>query len=96
MLKPIIAVAVALGICFYYDLDIVAAVLEPQGITTLGISITALIVAGGSAAAVKLFQDVLGFSKEARQARRELNALKAEADLEEAKARVAVAKAGSA
>ena len=37
----------------------------------------------------------VGFSKEARQARRGLNALKAEADLEEAKARVAVAKAAA-
>lgn len=91
--KAIIAFVVALGICLYYDFDVVAALLEPTAITNAGLTITALIVGGGSAAAVKLFQDVLGFSRDAREQLKEVRRLEAEAEKKEAEARQEEARA---
>jgi hypothetical protein len=74
-------------ICWYYDFDVVAALLEPTAITPLGIFVTAAVTAGGSAAAITLFQGALGFSKGAQDQLRELRQKQREADLAEAEAR---------
>ena len=55
--------------------------------SNLGIFLTALVVAGGSAAAIRLFQDVLGFSKTARDATKKVRLATAEAAVEEAEAK---------
>ena len=65
-LKTIIAYIVSFAICWYYDFDLIATLLEPQSVTLLGIVITAGILAGGSAGAVKLMQDTLGLGRKSR------------------------------
>ena len=67
----------AASIIYYYDFDILEPVLNPgAGSTHFGLILTALLTAGGSAGAVKLFQDWLGLSRQAREARK--NRLEAE------------------
>lgn len=68
-----IAYVVSLVICVYHDFDIISAVLDPEITTYLGIAVTAGIVAGGSQAAIVLFQDVLNLG---RQQRARMKALK--------------------
>ena len=46
-------------ICWYYDIDVLAPLLSREGESQVGVFVTAMIAAGGSAAAIKLFQDVL-------------------------------------
>ena len=87
-LRGPISFGLAWFICWYYDFDILSRVLDPNAISQVGIFITAAIVAGGSIAAIKLFQDVLKFSREGRMQTQELNKLTHEAAAEEAKARI--------
>lgn len=98
-----IALLFAWLVCWYYDFDVVAPLLSPEGETQIGVFITALIAAGGSAAAIKLFQDVLGFSRMAseesqkiRKAQREAQLAKAQSEAKIAVAQVAKAKADAA
>ena len=71
-LKGMVAAAVAVTICIAGDLDVVSSMLKYGGATNagelhvLGNIITGIFIAGGSQGSVKLFQDVLGFSKEQR------------------------------
>jgi len=87
-LRGPISFGVAWFICWYYDFDILSRVLDPNAISQVGIFITAAIVAGGSIAAVRLFQDVLKFSREGRLEKQELNKLAHEVATKEAKARI--------
>lgn len=89
--KPIIAFAAAWLVCWYYSFDVLAALLEPEGITWLGILITAGILSGGSAVVVQLVQQIWGFSRENREAKKELFRLKTEAERAEFQTRIAVA-----
>lgn len=81
-----VALAMAWFICWWYDFDIVAALLEPQAVTQFGIFITATIVAGGSATAIMLFQDVMKFSRSARADIAEVEKEKREIELAKLKA----------
>jgi hypothetical protein len=70
-LKGIVAAALAVTICIVGDLDVVSKMLEyggsePNAAGLLGNIVTGVFIAGGSQASVKLFQDILGFSKEHR------------------------------
>jgi hypothetical protein len=87
-LRGPISFGVSWFICWYYDFDILSRVLDPNAISQAGIFITAAIVAGGSIAAIKLFQDVLKFSREGRIEKQELNKLSHEAATKEVKARI--------
>jgi hypothetical protein len=85
-LKALITYVVSAGLCFAFGFDVFKFIFT-DGKTlgpVLDIFLTAAVVAGGSAGAIKLFQDVLGLSKTARDAARE-------AKEEEAKARLAKA-----
>lgn len=84
-LKGPISFAVALFICWYYDYDILARVLDPTAITDVGIVITAAILAGGSVGAITLFQDILKFSREGREQIQAVQAAKQEAAIQQAK-----------
>lgn len=85
-------VVVAAAICHYFQFDVVYPVLDPNaGPTLFGIIITALIVAGGSQGAILLFQNILNFSREARESIEEIKKAQREADLEKAKAEKAEA-----
>lgn len=65
-IKAPVALGVSWLICSYHDFDVIARVIDPGAETKLGIFITATIVAGGSAAAMVLFNDVLKFTRSAR------------------------------
>lgn len=87
--KPIIAFAVSWIVCWFYSFDVLAALLEPEGVTWVGTLITAGILAGGSAAAVQLVQQILGFSRENRENKANLKKLQMEAAASELKAKIA-------
>ena len=76
-----VAFLVSWLICWWHDFDAFAPVLDPEGATQLGIFLTALVVAGGSAAAIKLFQDVLGFGRTAQEELRKLRQERGAAEL---------------
>lgn len=69
-IKPLLAFALAAFVCFYYDFDVVATLLEPQAVTLTGILVTAAIVAGGSKVALQLVQEIWGFNPAARETRK--------------------------
>lgn len=90
-LKTPIAFGASWFICNYIKFDILSQLFplggsEPRP-ESIGILITAAIVAGGSAGAIMLFQGVFNFSREARTSLIEAKKVSAEADLAEAKAR---------
>lgn len=58
--KEPIAFALAYLVCRNFDIDALAIVLKAEGITNVGLFVTAGLVAGGSKASIKLFHDVLG------------------------------------
>ena len=87
-LRAPIALLTAWSICWWYDFDVVAALLDPTSITQFGIFITATIVAGGSATAIMLFQDVMKFSRSARADMAEIEKEKREIELAKLKAEV--------
>jgi hypothetical protein len=77
--KAPIALAVAWILSYWHDFDLISIILNaPDGSSDLGIFVTACIVAGGSQSAMILFQDVLGFTREARAALRARRAAEAE------------------
>ena len=84
-----VSLAAAGSIVYYYDFDILVPTLDPgAGSTFFGLCITALIVAGGSAGAIKLFQDFLGLGRKAQETtkiNRETDNLEAKTKFENAK-----------
>lgn len=67
--RSLVAFAVSLLICWYHQFDLFYLITEHDvGATAVGIVLTALVVAGGSAAAVQLMQQVFGLSREVRDA----------------------------
>lgn len=102
-LKPAIAIIVSVLACFALQIDAVSplgtegALLDKQsGIEWLGFLLTGMVVAGGSAGAVKLFQDVLGFKRSSRDQLKALEAVNQQAATAEAEARLEKAKAEAA
>lgn len=103
-LKPVIAVAASIALCYGLEINVVGK-LAPgaplaNNLEWLGIAVTGLVVAGGSAGAVKLLQDVLGFrrstrdeTKEIKHAQRVASKLEAEARAEKAVAQIAGSRA---
>lgn len=87
-IKAPITIAVAWFACYYYDFDILTPMLDPMaGSTDFGVFITALIVAGGSAGAMILFQDILKFSRTARERIQEEQAMEHRVKIENLKSR---------
>ena len=69
-LKGIIAVFAGVAFCWYTGLDAINPLMEDVVVTKLPPEIayimTGVLVAGGSQGAVKVFQDIMGFSKQNR------------------------------
>lgn len=69
--KEIISVIVSISAVVFWDFDAVTIIFktynEPQ---LFGFFVTGMIVAGGTKASIKLFQDVLGFRTSAESARK--------------------------
>ncbi len=71
--KALIALGLAMFICFQWKIDLLRDLFtrgsEPPATTYLGLGITAMVVAGGSAGAMALFQGYLGIGREVRKAK---------------------------
>ncbi len=70
-LKGLIALCGAYTICRLHQFDVLAVIFQPLGnppVDQLGIFITSLIVAGGSAGAILVFQGYLNLGKQGRDA----------------------------
>jgi hypothetical protein len=57
--KEVIALALALFVCWNWKFDALSMILLREQTTFLGVLITAGVIAGGSKGAVKLFRDLL-------------------------------------
>lgn len=86
-LNGFIALVSAIGLCHFYKFDVLGVMFatSPNGI---GMTITGLIAAGGSAGAIALFQGYLNLSKESRDAN--IEAKKAVADASKQQAEIAL------
>ncbi len=69
-LKEVLAFLVAGGICKWFDFDAFAIILLTKDTSWWGPWLTGAVVAGGSKAAIKLFQDLLGVRSMAMQENR--------------------------
>jgi hypothetical protein len=77
-LRGTLALGVSLIIGFIYRFDVLGPIFGETGVRQIGIVITAVVVAGGSAGAIAIFQGVLNFNRDAREARLEANKAEAE------------------
>ncbi|MBK9175254.1 MAG: hypothetical protein IPM46_02725 [Flavobacteriales bacterium] len=68
-IKEIIALGVSLGVCWWWDFDALSVLLpvSHNKMTLLGMFITAMIIAGGSKGAAKLFSDWMGIKSSAQK-----------------------------
>lgn len=96
-IKGYIAAAVSIAICMAAGLNLPDAIFRTAGDAasdadalsgSLGAILTGLVVAGGSQASVKLFQDVLGVSRERRDHVKRLQEEQIAADMAEAENRL--------
>ena len=83
-LKGLIALAGSIGISFRFDFDILHVLFNTASKDSLGMLITGVVIAGGSAGAIAIFQGYLNISKDSRDAI--IAARKAEAESAKAKA----------
>lgn len=84
-LKALIAFGLSWFVCHRFQVDAFGPLFNAET-TTSSIFLTALIVAGGSSAAIALFQGVLGFGKLARDASVKAKEVDAEAQMRNAMA----------
>ena len=83
-----IAFVASWAVCHQFKFDLPTFLFDPgnHGASGPGIFLTAAMVAGGSAGAIKLFQGVLGLDKSVTDRWREAKIMEAEAALAEARA----------
>ena len=90
-LKAPLALLASWAVCGHTGFDILVSLFAPPvgpaAPTALGIVVTSAVVAGGSAGAMTLFQGVMGFGRDARLGMIELNRVRTEALVAEARAR---------
>lgn len=66
--KAPIAFAFSIAICLHWDFDLVSVLLTNEKTAFIGKILTAAVIAGGSKASIKLFQDVLGVQSQSAKA----------------------------
>jgi hypothetical protein len=93
-LKEFITFGVSLAVCRHWDFDALSVLLVKDKTMLRGHIITAAIMAGGSKASIKFFQDVLDIKSNAERERAAI--IEAQRQALEAKARVQVVVAGGA
>ncbi|MCC7387230.1 MAG: hypothetical protein IT431_00530 [Phycisphaerales bacterium] len=71
-IKEILAFGVALVICLTWDFDAVSMIILSDQSHLPGKFVTAAVIAGGSKASVKLFQDLMGIRSNAAQERKKI------------------------
>lgn len=67
--KEIICAIVGIAVCIYWEIDAMYVITGAGKAKTAGMILTGLVVAGGSKASVKLFQDVMGIKSGAKAER---------------------------
>ena len=82
----------AAPICFHYQFDVIATIFGAAKPDAIGMFITALVAAGGSAGAISLFQGFLNISKESKDAMIKANNAQADSAKQDAEARTALCK----
>lgn len=92
-LKGMLAFGASALVCWSYNIDIFGELFSRGTPSTLGRLLTSMVVAGGSAGAIKIFQGVLGLHKDARDASVAAKIAEADAAKVVAQARVEVARA---
>lgn len=65
--KELIAFAVSVAACYYWEFDAISVLLVRDENSRLGYLLTAGVIAGGSKASVKLFYDVMGVKTQAEE-----------------------------
>ena len=73
-LKEPIAFVVSFAVVRYWNFDALSAIFQSDRASVWGFVITGAIIAGGSKASIKLFQDLLKVRSSAEEARRERQA----------------------
>jgi hypothetical protein len=63
-LKELITFVVCFMICYMWSFDALSVVLHGDKLTLIGRAVTALVIAGGSKASLKLFRDIMGIENE--------------------------------
>jgi hypothetical protein len=63
-LKEVITFVVCFMICYLWSFDALSVVLHGDKLTLIGRAVTALVIAGGSKASLKLFRDIMGIENE--------------------------------
>lgn len=71
-IKELIAFGVAFFICYSWQFDVLSVLLRGERMTLVGQAITAAVVAGGSKASIKLFQDIMGVKSTAEAAHQDV------------------------
>jgi hypothetical protein len=79
-LKELIAIAVAIAVCVFWQFDALGMFLLTETTTAPGYAVTGLVVAGGSKVSIKLFHDLLDVKSSAYNLRHEIKVEKAVAD----------------
>lgn len=64
--KEIICGLIGIAVCIHWKIDAMYVLAKAREATTPGMILTGLVVAGGSKASVKLFQDVMGIKSGAK------------------------------
>jgi len=95
-LKGLLAFFTALIICLVYSFDVPRILFDQQHATFIGILLTSLVAAGGSAGAIAIFQGYLGLNKGTRDAKIAAGKAQAETAASEAKAKKEKAQADRA
>jgi hypothetical protein len=90
-LQGCLALAASAAICFYYQFDILAALFDRPHADKIGMIVTAVVAAGGSAGAIAIFQGFLNMSRDSREALIEAKKAEAQAVAATANARLAAA-----
>ncbi|HET9166019.1 MAG TPA: hypothetical protein VFP11_08480 [Candidatus Angelobacter sp.] len=66
-IKELITFVVCFMICWVWSFDALSVVLHGDKLTIIGRAVTALVIAGGSKASLKLFRDIMGIETEQSQ-----------------------------
>lgn len=88
-IKPLVTLAISAFFCFQYKIDAFQAATNAPDAKLWGFGMTALILTGGSATIMKLFNDVLNLGRTSIEGRREIRRLQLAAEQDEARAKAA-------
>jgi len=76
-LKEVIALVVSIALCAFWKFDAISVIVVSKTEMQIpGYILTGAVIAGGSKASIKLFQDVMGFMSTAEKERKENKAKK--------------------